>query len=215
MALPARSKRQRTPSAALALLAIGILSAPATLGAAEPEAAIAHAGEALKQDLDDLMRLFGVLSSGLETADGMLIAGLAKTITDERDGARPKSRLIPPAIRATLAPYFRTTPFVLDRARWVVADEVGPGLTALLLLNPDIAALTLDDVIVFRDPKAAQKNHALWTHELVHVLQYSALGVAGFIQEYINSGGLTLEQEADGFADQVRQKLAANPLQPG
>jgi hypothetical protein len=210
----ARLRRLAVLCSWLIALSIGLLSVPTPVPAAEPDAAIAHAGEALKQNIDDLMHLFGGLASGLKAADGMLVSGLAKTVKDERDAARPKARLIPPAIRAALVPYFRTTPFVLDRARWVNADEVGAGLTALVLLNPDVAAITLDDVIVFRDKGAAEKDAALWAHELVHVLQYAALGIDGFVEEYVKSGGQTLEHEAYGFAEQVRQKLAVNPPKP-
>ena len=115
---------------------------------------------------------------------------------------------MPNEIKVDLAPYFASTPWLLDEVRWVTAEQIG-GATNLVMLNPGVIAVTLDDVVVFRNEVDALTNRELWAHELVHVLQYETLGVEGFAQEYLSSGGSTLEREADAFTDHVREKLAA------
>jgi hypothetical protein len=158
--------------------------------------------------LEDLSGLLDSLSKALPEAEHVATASLAQAISDTRERALPHGQPMPEEIKADLAPFFASTPWLLDEVRWVTAAEIG-GMTDLVMLNPGVHAVTLDDVVVFRSEADALTNRELWAHELVHVLQYETLGVEGFAQEYLSSGGSTLEQEAEAFTDHVKTKLAA------
>ena len=53
-----------------------------------------------------------------------------------------------------------------------------------MMQNPDIKAVTLVDIIVFRSAQMAEQDVALWAHELLHVQQYREWGSAGFAARY-------------------------------
>jgi len=89
---------------------------------------------------------------------------------------------IPLHIRSQLEPYFDLA--VLESARYRVGDEVVLNAGNTLLRNPDVNAVTLIDVIVFRHEEDARDNVALWAHELKHVEQYLDWGVAEFARRY-------------------------------
>ncbi len=110
---------------------------------------------------------------------------------------------VPLHIRARLLPYFE--PATLEQARYLIGstDEFDPASS--LLYNPDVNAVTLLDVIVFRDQEAAFSNTTLWAHELVHVEQYRQWGAAGFARRY--------SQDADSVeapAYQLQMRVAAD-----
>jgi hypothetical protein len=81
------------------------------------------------------------------------------------------------------------------------------GLT--MLLNADVVAITLEDIVVFRDENAAQ-NAVTWAHELTHVQQYRTRGVETFANMYVTNSWV-LENEAKDVEARVGQALAANP----
>jgi len=89
---------------------------------------------------------------------------------------------IPLHIRSQLEPYFDLA--VLESAQYRVGDEVVLNAGNTLLRNPDVNAVTLIDVIVFRHEEDARDNVALWAHELKHVEQYLDWGVAEFARRY-------------------------------
>ncbi|WP_407297880.1 eCIS core domain-containing protein [Stutzerimonas zhaodongensis] len=89
---------------------------------------------------------------------------------------------IPLHIRSQLEPYFDLA--VLETARYRVGDDNVLTAANTLLRNPDIAAVTLIDIIVFRNEADAQDNVALWAHELKHVEQYLQWGVGEFARRY-------------------------------
>ena len=89
---------------------------------------------------------------------------------------------IPLHIRSQLEPYFDLA--VLESAHFRVGDEVVLNAGNTLLRNPDVNAVTLIDVIVFRHEEDARNNVALWAHELKHVEQYLDWGVAEFARRY-------------------------------
>ncbi len=186
--------------ATVALVAVG--SGTTSLQAAEDDV-VGQAEEALK----DLSKLLETLSQALPEGKQVVASSLADAIKTAYGRAKPAGRPMPPAIAAELKPFFPTTPWLFERVRWVTLDEVG-GLTDLVMLNPDVEAMTLNDVIVFRDKVNAETSRSTWAHELVHVLQYEALGVDGFAKEYLESGGEDFEKEAKDFADGVKKKLA-------
>ncbi|MGD9537749.1 MAG: DUF4157 domain-containing protein [Alphaproteobacteria bacterium] len=157
--------------------------------------------------LGELSGLLDSLSKALPEAERVAASSLAQAISDTRDRAAPQAQAMPDDIKVDLAPFFASTPWLLDKVRWVVGDRIG-GMTDLVMLNPDVTAVALDHVVVFRNEVDARTNREMWAHELVHVLQYETLGVEGFAQEYLRSGGSALEKEAEAFEDHVRQKLA-------
>ncbi len=111
------------------------------------------------------------------------------------DGVRP----VPPAIYRGLLGYF--PPALLQRARF--ASGRGSGvitLPSLAFTYGDAAAMTLGDVILFRQEKAAQTDLKLWAHELTHVMQYQRLGIEGFAAAYVGDHA-AMEREAVENAD--------------
>lgn len=190
-------KRIAAVMAAFAVVAAG----PGGLRAAD-DTMVDQAEGALK-DLSDLL---DTLSKALPEGEKFVASSLAQAIRDAHERALPVAQPMPEAIKAELAPFFPTTPWLLDKVRWVTADQIG-GVTDLVLLNPDVTAITIDDIVVFRDKADGESDRVLWSHELVHVLQYQTLGVDGFAKEYLESGGTAFEDEAETFSTQVKEKL--------
>lgn len=89
---------------------------------------------------------------------------------------------IPPAIRQRLLSWYSAE--LLDRVRYRVGGGEQLDAASALLHNPDIRAVTLIDLIVFREAEAAERDVALWAHELHHVQQYQTWGVEGFARRY-------------------------------
>ncbi|WP_306109803.1 DUF4157 domain-containing protein [Pseudomonas sp. 8Z] len=95
-----------------------------------------------------------------------------------RAGTEP----IPLMIRAQLAPFYDDALFDAVRFRVGITDEMDAA--SVMLQNPDVQAVTLVDVVVFRDANAAANDAALWAHELWHVQQYRDWGSAEFARRY-------------------------------
>ncbi|KAA0978541.1 DUF4157 domain-containing protein [Pseudomonas sp. ANT_J28] len=113
------------------------------------------------------------------------IAGpaLALWLTQARaEAASAGIQPIPPRIREQLLRWY--DPSVLDTARYKVSDNGQFSAATAMLQNPDVGAVTLIDIILFRDAQTAQQDVALWAHELKHVQQYQEWGVEGFAQRY-------------------------------
>jgi hypothetical protein len=77
---------------------------------------------------------------------------------------------------------------VLDAVRYKIDDGTGIDLANLNLYYGDligrqVAAVTLIDVIVFRDKKTAADS-SVWAHELFHVKQFCEWGVHDFAMRY-------------------------------
>lgn len=108
---------------------------------------------------------------------------LALWLTQARsDAANAGIQPIPPHIREQLLRWY--DPSVLDAARYKVSDDGQFNAATAMLQNPDVGAVTLIDIILFRDAQTAEQNIALWAHELKHVQQYQEWGVEGFAQRY-------------------------------
>ncbi len=89
---------------------------------------------------------------------------------------------IPPSIRQQLLAWYPAE--LLDSVRYRVGGGEQLDVASTLLQNPDIQALTLVDLIVFRESEAAALDAALWAHELHHVQQYREWGTAEFARRY-------------------------------
>ena len=108
---------------------------------------------------------------------------LALWLTQARaEAASAGIQPIPPHIREQLLRWY--DPGVLDAARYQVSDNGQFSAATAMLQNPDVGAVTLIDIILFRDAESAEQNVALWAHELKHVQQYQEWGVEGFAQRY-------------------------------
>jgi hypothetical protein len=108
---------------------------------------------------------------------------LALWLTQARaEAANTGMQPIPPNIREQLLRWY--DPGVLDAAHYKVSDNGQLNAANAMLQNPDVGAVTLIDIILFRDAQAAEQNVALWAHELKHVQQYQEWGVEGFAQRY-------------------------------
>lgn len=160
--------------AALLLLAAGSASA-ATCPAGEQEVCLGSCfcAPAIGGELDTLYEDVGRMASG----------GLAAWITQTRASVPAAAvRPIPLHIRAQLEPWYDMA--VLEAVRYKIDDGRELNAANAVLQNPDVNAVTLVDLIVFRDAKDAEDNVALWAHELKHVEQYQQWGVDGFAARY-------------------------------
>lgn len=125
----------------------------------------------------------------------LLEAALAGWVEHARDDARRRGTApVPPALRAELAGHVPDE--VLDRAGFRIDDTMLSVQQALFVLG-DTPALTVDDVILFRDTEAAS-DPVLWAHEIHHVVQYRAWGVDGFVTRYLAGRG-EIEHAANEF----------------
>lgn len=104
---------------------------------------------------------------------------LERAINFSHDQAVSGAQPIPPYIRQQLTGY--VDPKLMDIVRYRIGD---PG-TAGFALRLDISAITLVDIIVFKNPDEACCDAALWAHELFHVSQYRAWGTHAFAIQYV------------------------------
>lgn len=125
----------------------------------------------------------GEMAPLLEGVNQMAATSLQQWIVQSRSNmAASQLQPIPLHIRAQLEPYYDLR--VLDTARYKVGDNGEMDAAHTLMQNPDVEAVTLVDVIVFRSEEDAQNDVALWAHELHHVKQYLDWGVEDFARRY-------------------------------
>ncbi|MBV6821882.1 DUF4157 domain-containing protein [Pseudomonas sp. PD9R] len=129
---------------------------------------------------------------------------LALWLTQARaEAATTDIQPIPPHLREQLLRWYE--PSVLDAARYKVSDNGQLNAATAILQNPDVGAVTLIDIILFRDAQTAEQNVALWAHELKHVQQYQEWGVEGFAQRYTQDFNAV---EAPAYAIQAEVRRA-------
>lgn len=117
--------------------------------------------------------------------DGLNLAAarLEAWLLQSRQAAlRAGTEPIPLMMRAQLAPFYDDA--LLDEVRYRVGITDEMDAATVMLQNPDVQAVTLVDVVVFRNADAAAEDAALWAHELWHVQQYREWGTDGFAQRY-------------------------------
>ncbi|WP_420793859.1 DUF4157 domain-containing protein [Pseudomonas fontis] len=159
------------PRVALLGLALGLSQAAVAGCPADPLQAACT--QAFSPDLGTLF----------EDVSKMAASGLAGWLKLSRDTAAAGEVLpIPLHIRAQLEAYYDFQ--VLDAARFKVGDPQQIDAATAMLQNPDVSAVTLIDIIVFRSAEDAQNNVALWAHELKHVQQYQEWGIEEFAARY-------------------------------
>ena len=132
----------------------------------------------------------------LDTAAGLLGQWIEATRDDAvRQGVRP----VPPKMYRALVGYFPSS--LLNGVRYGVGDSDAFSLPGLAFQYGDVAAITLGDVVLFRDQHVAETDVKLWAHELTHVQQFQRWGTAGFAAHYV-SDAAGVEREAYANADQ-------------
>lgn len=135
----------------------------------------------------------------------MAATGLQQWIVQSRSSVPEASiQRIPLHIRAQLEPYYDIQ--VLDTARYKVGDDGELSAANTMLQNPDVNAVTLMDLIVFRNAADAENNVALWAHELKHVQQYLQWGVQDFAARYTRDYS-SVEKPAYEIQGQVTRAL--------
>jgi Domain of unknown function (DUF4157) len=145
------------------------------------------------------------LAALTQTVSALFGPPLADAIRSTRDRVYPQGRPIPVALRRQLAPFFPRT--VLEKVRYATAwDPTADLLPALFMGNSTKSAMTLGDVILFRDAHGVT-DPLLWAHELTHVMQYQQLGVPAFATRYLERGW-ELEAEAMEKADAIGRQLS-------
>lgn len=118
---------------------------------------------------------------------------------------------MPLHIRAQLTPFYSEQ--LLDLVRYQIGDNTQLSAANAMLQNPDVNAVTLLDVVVFRHAEDAQNNTLLWAHELKHVEQYQEWGVEGFASRYTRDYRV-VEAPAYAMQSQVRHALKATGITP-
>jgi hypothetical protein len=124
---------------------------------------------------------------------------LEQAIKASRDSARNGAVPIPPQIRQQLTGY--ASEESMNTVLYKVGDNGFANLARLLEQGGMANAVTLIDVVVFRDSSGAQ-DAALWAHELTHVDQYLQWGLRSFAVHYTrNSNNVENEayQKGDGY----------------
>ncbi|WP_397452847.1 DUF4157 domain-containing protein [Pseudomonas sp. NA-150] len=145
--------------------------------------------------LPDLSPMLGTLPADLyQVAAPALALWLSQS---HAEAAMAGTQPIPAEIREQLLRWYG--PEVLDAARYKVGDNGELSAANAMLQNPDIGAVTLIDIIVFRTDETAH-DVALWAHELKHVQQYQQWGVDGFAQRYVQDFN---QVEAPAYAVQA------------
>ena len=133
---------------------------------------------------------------------------LQRWLEESRNSASVQGvEAIPLHIRAALESYYDLQ--VLDAVRYQVGNGVALNAANTMLQNPDVNAVTLLDIIVFRHAEDAQNNVALWAHELKHVQQYQQWGAAQFASNYTRDYR-TVEAPAYAIQSQVERALRSS-----
>jgi len=131
--------------------------------------------------------------------------GLENWLQGSRNSAIGSSQPIPTEIRQELAGYIEED--ILNRVRFKVGDTGVFNAGGITLqyggVNGDVSAVTLIDVIVFKNAEDAYHNPSLWAHELTHVKQFRDGGVHSFAVNYVRDSHV-IEDPAyhvgDGYA---------------
>ncbi|TRO09988.1 DUF4157 domain-containing protein [Ectopseudomonas mendocina] len=142
-----------------------------------------------------------VREDGLNLAAARLEAWLLQS---RQAALRAGTEPIPLMIRAQLAPFYDDS--LLDEVRFRVGITDEMDVATVMLQNPEVQAVTLVDVVVFRDAQAAAEDSVLWAHELWHVQQYREWGTSGFAERYTRNFQ-SVEGPAYEMGERVRKVL--------
>lgn len=128
---------------------------------------------------------------------------VASAITSSRDAAlRSGAWQVPSNVSDFLRKWY--PPELIARVRWTTQYSAIQNTLQAGLFNimSDKDAVTLINVIVFRDTNAAQ-DLSIWAHEFMHVTQYQNWGVFTFAQKWVDNSGQNGEVESPAYARQA------------
>jgi hypothetical protein len=124
---------------------------------------------------------------------------LAELIQSARDSTIANGvKQVPAQIRRALLGFFPDA--ILRKVRYASGQADAITIPGLAMTYGHIDAVTLGDVILFRDDLAARTDAKLWAHELTHVMQYERWGIDGFAKQYLMDYE-AVEREARDNAD--------------
>jgi hypothetical protein len=123
------------------------------------------------------------------------------------DGVRP----VPPGIYRSLLGYFPAA--LLQKCRFATGMSHALTLPALAFSYGDATAITLGDVVLFKNDRVAETDLKLWAHELTHVMQYQRWGIDGFAEHYVRDSA-AVEREAIDNANRFAAWLPRRGLPP-
>jgi hypothetical protein len=133
--------------------------------------------------------LEAMAARAIETFEQIRAPVLETWLLGSRNDIYLDTAAVPEQIRSALAGRVPAT--VLERARYKVGftDTLNLGNVAMnygdLLDGRTVEAITLVDVIVFRNEADAAGNIALWAHELTHIQQFMEWGTREFARRYV------------------------------
>jgi hypothetical protein len=131
----------------------------------------------------------------LERGSGLL----TELIQSARDTAIANGvRPMPAQVHSALLGYFPDA--MLRKVRYASGHADAITVPGLAMSYGHIDAVTLVDVILFRDDHAPRSDAKLWARELTHVMQYERWGVEGFARHFLQDPA-AVEQEARDNAD--------------
>lgn len=157
-----------------------------------------------------IQRLPGTIVSTFESLPGEM-TGLAAAIRHARSRAAANSYPIPPHIRSQLTGFVSES--TLNRVRYSLdwgAAQNGT-LHQFILGNGYAQAITLDNIVVFRDNQGAN-DVDLWAHELQHVEQYERMGLESFASRCVQAYW-TIENEAKDNSARLMAAVRARQYQ--
>jgi Domain of unknown function (DUF4157) len=123
------------------------------------------------------------------------------------DGVRP----VPPGVYRSLLGYFPAA--LLQKCRYAVGNSRALTLPALAFAYGDATAITLGDVVLFKNERIAEGDLKTWAHELTHVMQYQRWGIEGFAERYVRDSA-AVEREAIDNANRFLAWLPRRGLPP-
>ena len=124
---------------------------------------------------------------------------LADLIQSARETAIANGvKAMPSQIHTALLGFFPDA--LLRKVRFTSGHADAITIPGLAMGYGHIDAVTLIDVIMFRDDHTAHTDSKLWAHELTHVMQYERWGIDGFAKRYLQDYD-TVEREARDNAD--------------
>lgn len=124
-------------------------------------------------------------------------------IQSRNTAIRSNTHPIPMNVRNILLRWY--TAKLLDSVRYKVGDNGTLNAAHTLMQNENVEAITLIDLIVFRNQTDALNNASLWAHEMQHIKQFAEWGVRDFSIRYVLDFN---EVESPAYAIQSTVALA-------
>ena len=131
------------------------------------------------------------IAPGLLDYAGDALAGLIEGARQQAiaGGVRP----LPTVVNRALLGYFPSA--LLQKCRYATGQSQSLKIPAVGVSYGDANAITLGEVVLFKQERVAECDLKLWAHELTHVMQYQRWGIDDFAHRFVRDAHV-LEQEA-------------------